>query len=263
MIKFATYKFENLFNFGNSFLLSTNVKSYNKTLIKKKLFDQKIKEKMKNPLMLKEFNKKLNDANYVFFKKGFYITFTLYFGYKGYQFLKTNSIIDSIQSKLLKLFFSNPKIIEILIKKFDKKLDDENFKKEIKKRLNPYIKSHYRFLRRYINPIVKNKLKQLIKNEDGQKEIIEIVKTTLLNNNNLQDNIMDSIKSNFENIDFKNIKDDKIILDFIEKLFIKVFEKEEIKELFCKEFFNVLNKKFLEEGITKSTFDLVGKQCKI
>lgn len=263
MIKFPKYKFENLFNFRKSFLLSTNVKSLNNSIIKKKLFNQKIKGKMKNPLILKEYNKIFNDANYLFFKKGFYITFTLYFGYKGYQFLKTNPIINSIQRKLMKFFFLNPKIIEILIKKFENLFEDENFKKEMKKRLNSYIKSHYRFFRHYINPIVKNKLKKLIKTEDGQKEIIEIVKIILLNNRNLQDIIIDSIKSNFKNFDYKNIKDDKIILDFLEKLFIKVFEKEEIKELFCKEFFNELNKKFLQQEITKSTFNLVGNQCKI
>ena len=119
------------------------------------------------------------------------------------------------------------------------------------------MKKNYIFFKHYINPLIKDKLKKMIRTEEAQTIIIEIFRKTILNNNNLQNIIIKYINNNL------NASNEGKYIDNIESIFLKIFEKEEFKELFYQEFFNILNKKLLEEEVINSTSKFIEKNVKI
>ena len=141
--------------------------------------------------------------------------------------------------------------------KFDKLCENDNFRKKTFKKLNSYMKKNYIFFKHYINPLIKNKLKKLIRTEEAQKIIIEVFRKTILNNKNLQNIIINYIENNL------NTSNEGKYIDNIENIFITIFEKENFKELFYKEFFDILNKKLLEDEIIQSTSQFIEKNVKI
>ena len=97
----------------------------------------------------------------------------------------------------------------------------------------------------------------MIRTEEAQKIIIEVFRKTILNNKNLQNIIINYIDNNL------NTSNEGKYIDNIENIFITIFEKENFKELFYKEFFDILNKKLLEDEIIQSTSQFIEKNVKI
>jgi hypothetical protein len=259
MIKYSIYKLGNLFKLGNSFLLCYNVNSFNYSDIKRKINNYNIKERMKNSLksfpFIKEYhNKVFNNQNYEYLRKGVYISLSFYLLYK---FAKRHYFANRIDNRVIQYFSENPKIIDELLDKFDKLCENDNFRKRTFKKLNSYMQKNYILFKHYINPLIKNKLKKIIRTEEAQILIIEIFRKTILNNNNIQNIIIKYINNNL------NSSNEGKYIDNIESIFIKIFEKEEFKELFYLEFFNSLNKKLLEEEVIKSTSKFIEKNVKI
>ena len=259
MIKYSIYKLGNLFKLENSFILCYNINSFNYSEIKRKINDYNIKERMKNSLksfpFIKEYhNKVFNNQNYEYLRKGVYISLSFYLLYK---FAKRHYIANRIDNRLIQYFSENPKIIDELLDKFDKLCENDNFRKRTFKKLNSYMKKNYIFFKHYINPLIKDKLKKMIRTEEAQTIIIEIFRKTILNNNNLQNIIIKYINNNL------NASNEGKYIDNIESIFLKIFEKEEFKELFYQEFFNILNKKLLEEEVINSTSKFIEKNVKI
>ena len=259
MIKYSIYKLGNLFNVGNSFLLYNNVNSFNYSEIKRKINNYNIKERSKKYLKSFPFikpyqNKIFNNQNYEYLRKGVYISFSFYLFYK---FAKRHYFSNKFENRLIQYFSENPKIIDELLDKFDKLCENDNFRKRTFKKLNSYMKKNYIFFKHYINPLIKDKLKKMIRTEEAQTIIIEIFRKTILNNNNLQNIIIKYINNNL------NASNEGKYIDNIESIFLKIFEKEEFKELFYQEFFNILNKKLLEEEVINSTSKFIEKNVKI
>ena len=261
MIKYSIYKLGNLFNFGNSFFLCCNTNSFNYSLMKRKLYDYNIKEKMKNSLknfpIIIEYPKKLFYNRYsVYIKKGLYISLYIYIGYKSYRLLKNNYFINKVEDKFIQHFYENNKMINLLLNTFDKLCEDDIFRNKIYKKLNSYIQKNYEYFDNYMNPLISSQLRNKYKINNIEFIIIEIFKKTLLNNKIIQNKIIQYINSNKDNFDMNNKKK---YLDFIKTILYKVFENEDTKEIFYTEFFNTFNKKMLEEQIIDSSSEFFEK----
>ena len=261
MIKYSIYKLGNLFNFGNSFLLCCNTNSFNYSIMKRKLYDYNIKEKMKNSLknfpIISEYHKNLFYNEYsLYIKKGLYISLYIYIGYKSYRFLKKYYFINKVEDKFIKNFYDNKKLINLLLNKFEKFCEDDNFRSKIYNNLNTYIQNNYEYFNNYMNPLVSSQLRNKYKINNIEFIIIEIFKKTLLNNKIIQNKIIQYINSNKDSFDMNNKKK---YLDFIKTILYKVFENEDTKEIFYTEFFNTFNKKILEEQIIDSSSEFFEK----
>ena len=259
MIKYSIYKLGNLFNFGNSFFLCCNTNSFNYSIMKRKLNDYNIKEKMKNSLknfpIIIEFHKKLFYNRYsAYIKKGFYISLYIYIGYKSYRLLKKKYFINKVEDKLFQNFYDNHKMINLLINTFDKLCEDDIYRKKIYKKLNSYIQNNYEYFDNYMNPLIISQLKNKYQNHNIEFIIIEIFKKTLLNNKIIQNQIIKYINLYKNIIDMNNKKK---FLDFIKIILYKVFENEDSKEIFYTEFFNIFNKKLIEEKLIDSTSEFI------
>lgn len=261
----SVYKLGNFFNIGNSFLLCCKMSSFNYSIIKRKLDHYNIISKMKNSLekfpVIKEYQKKKNNKDYhVYIRGGIYFSFSIYMSYKTFKFLKKYYIANSFENRIIKYFYDNPKMIDLLLEKFDKLCEDDNFRKKIYKKVNSYIKKNYEFFKKYVNPFIINKIKDIINTENAQIMFIEVFKKTIINNKMIQNKIIDYIYSNFNNL---NINKETIYLNYIENLLVKIFENKEIKEMFYTEFFNILNQKLLEKEVIKSTSEFIEKNIQV
>ena len=259
MIQYSIYKLGNLFNFGNSFFLCCNTNSFNYSLMKRKLYDYNIKEKMKNSLknfpIISEYHKNLFYNEYsLYIKKGLYISLYIYIGYKSYRFLKKYYFINKVEDKFIKNFYDNKKLINLLLNKFEKLCEDDNFRSKIYNNLNTYIQNNYEYFNNYMNPLVSSQLRNKLKNSNIELIIIDIFKKILLNNEIIQNTIIKYINSYNDNIDINNKKK---CIEFFKTILYKVLENEDRKEIFYTEFFNIFNKKLVEEKLIDSTSDFI------
>ena len=244
MIKYSIYKLGNLFNFGNSFFLCCNTNSFNYSLMKRKLYDYNIKEKMKNSLknfpIISEYHKNLFYNEYsLYIKKGLYISLYIYIGYKSYRFLKKYYFINKVEDKFIKNFYDNKKLINLLLNKFEKLCEDDNFRNKIYNNLNTYIQNNYEYFNNYMNTLFSYQLINKLKNSNIELIIIDIFKKILLNNEIIQNTIIKYINSYNDNIDINNKKN---ALNFLKQYYIKYLKMKIEKRYFIQYFLIYLTK---------------------